>query len=95
LTDDREKQTYLQKYFDAAAKTVELYPGLGRLRMTLAGAAESLGKKDIALINYKKAVEIEEAYRKQFKIMYPDRELFSRLGRDNYQLAKQKISQSQ
>ncbi len=86
------KTQYLQKSFDAASRAVELYPGLGRLRMALADAAEAIGRDDIALTNYQKAVEIEDAYRAQFRMMYPDRELFSRLGNEKYDLAKQRIA---
>jgi O-antigen ligase len=90
LTSDA-KTTYLWKSYDSAKKAVELYPGLGRLRIDLAEAAEALGKTDVALTNYKKAVEIEDAFRAQFETMYPDREIFSRLGEKKYDYAKQRI----
>jgi O-antigen ligase len=86
------KTEYLQKRYDAASKAVELYPGLGRLRITLAEAAEAIGRTDVALANYKKAVEIEDAYRAQFRILYPDRKVFSRLGNEEYGYAKQRIA---
>ncbi len=86
------KTKYLEKSFDAASKTVELYPGLGRLRLALAEAAEATGRTDVALTNYRKAVEIEDAYRAQFRTMYPDRKLFSRLGYEEYNRAKQRIT---
>ena len=57
-----------------------------------AEAAEKLGKNSLALENYKKAVHIEDTYRRQFKVMYPDREIFSRLGQENYDRAKQRIT---
>ncbi len=53
--------------------------------------AEQLGKNDSALEQYKKAVEIEDAYRKQFEMMYPGKKVFSRLGYEKYNLAKQRI----
>ncbi len=90
-TDDT-KTTYLQKSFDSALRAIELYPGLGRLRIDLAEAAEAVGKIDIALSNYKKAVEIEDAFRAQFRTMYPDRDIFSRLGKEKYDYAKQRIT---
>jgi hypothetical protein len=50
-----------------------------------------LDKTDIAVAQYEKAVEIEDAYRNQFKVMYPGREIFSRLGEEKYKNAKQRI----
>jgi tetratricopeptide (TPR) repeat protein len=85
------KTVYLRKYYDTALKAVELYPGLGRLRIDLAEAAEAVGKNDVALKNYRKAVEIEDAFRMQFRIMYPDRQVISRLGNEKYDYAKQRI----
>ena len=46
-----------------------------------------------ALHAYQKAVEIEDRYRIQFKKMYPNNEIVSRLGEDKYQLAKKRISE--
>jgi O-antigen ligase len=85
------KNAYLLKSYDAALKAVELYPGMGRLRIKLAEAAEDIGKNDVALENYKKAVEIEDAFRAQFRMMYPDREIISRLGNENYDYARKRI----
>ncbi|HEY5141134.1 MAG TPA: hypothetical protein VIJ25_17735, partial [Methylococcales bacterium] len=55
--------------------------------------AERLGKKDDALVQYKKAVEIEDSYRIEFEKMYPDRPLFSRMGESEYQFAKKRIAE--
>jgi len=88
---ENEKQNLLEKAFDSAAKSVELYPGLGRLRLKLAEIAEKLGKPQLALEAYRKAVDIEDAYRRQFEVMYPGREVFSRLGEENYRYAKERI----
>ena len=89
----QKRADLLTKAFDSASRAVELYPGVGRLRIELAKIAEKLGKTDFALQQYKKAVEIEDAYRHQFRIMYPDREIFSRLGEEKYNSAKQRIEQ--
>ncbi len=80
-----------EKAYEYAAKAVKRYPGSARLRVKLAQLAESLGRKDVATEQYRKAVEIEDAYREQFKIMYPGKEIFSRLGEQKYQKAKAKI----
>jgi len=86
------KTDWLNYAFDNALLAVDLYPGSGRLRLKLAEIAEQMGKTDIAIENYKKAVEIEDAYRGQFQQMYPGREIFSRLGEEQYENAKQKIN---
>jgi len=88
-----KKYDLLTKAFNSANRAVELYPGAGRLRIELAEIAENLGKTDFAIAQYKKAIEIEDAYRRQFRIMYPDREIFSRLGEEKYNSAKQRIEQ--
>jgi tetratricopeptide (TPR) repeat protein len=82
---------YLNLALDAAKKAVKRYPNLARLRLNLAKIAELLEIYPLALENYAKAVQIEDAYRLQFKKMYPNRKMFSRLGENNYQVAKQKI----
>lgn len=92
LSIGQQKSKWLEKAFDSAQDAVKLYPGHARLRFDLAQIAESLGKTDIALENYKKAVEIEDAFRKQFIIMYPSRKPVSRLEEESYNLAKQKIN---
>jgi len=94
----QEKFDWLNYALDSVWSAVEHYPGCGRLRVKMAEAAEQLGKTDssatgIAIAQYEKAVEIEDAYRNQFRIMYPGREVVSRLDKDKYQLAKQRIKQ--
>jgi O-antigen ligase len=89
----QERADCLNKAFDAAARAVELYPGSGRLRVNLAKLAEDLGKTKAAVEHYRKAIEIEKAYRRQFQVMYPGREIFSRLGEQKYQFARQRIEE--
>jgi len=86
-----KKNQWLNKAYLAANEAVMRYPGLARIKMRLADIAEQLGKIDVAVENYRKAVEIEDAYRQQFKMMYPGRAIFSRLGEDQYQTAIDKI----
>jgi hypothetical protein len=88
-----QKNLYLQKSLDKAFDAIWLYPGSAQLRIKMAQIAEKLNETDIALAQYKKAIEIEDAYRKQFQIMYPHKKVFSRLGELKYQNAKQKVSQ--
>jgi hypothetical protein len=88
---EQEKKDLLHYAMDNLWSAVERYPTSDRLRFELAETAEMLGKTDIAVAQYTKAVEIEDAYRNQFKIMYPGREIFSRLGEEKYEKAKQRI----
>jgi O-antigen ligase len=87
----QEKIDWLNKAIDSIWSAVERYPGSSQLRIEMAEVAEQLGKTDVAVAQYEKAVEIEDAYRNQFKIMYPRRQIFSRLGKEEYKNAKQRI----
>ncbi|UCG57756.1 MAG: O-antigen ligase family protein [Phycisphaerales bacterium] len=83
-----------QKAYEYCLEATRLYPGSGRLRLNLARAAEKLGRTDVALENYSKAVEIEDSYRRQFQRMYPERkEIVSRLGDEDYRFAEGRIKQ--
>jgi tetratricopeptide (TPR) repeat protein len=88
-----EKSDWLQKAFENASSTVEYrYPGCARLRIELAKIAELLVKTDVAIKQYKEAINIEDKYRDQFREMYPEREkIVSRLGEEKYQFAKQQL----
>ncbi len=88
-----EKFDWLQKAFDNASFTVEhRYPGCARLRIELAKIAELLDKTDVAIKQYKEAIDIEDKYRDQFRKMYPERkEIVSRLGEEKYQFVKQQL----
>jgi len=92
-TSTQEKSKWLEKAYDLTKQAVERYPGCGRLRFELAKIAEQTGKTQVAIEQYEKAVEIEDAYRNQFRLMYPGREVFSRLGEEKYNFAKQRIKQ--
>jgi len=91
-SDRRKRREYLQKAFETADQTIDLYPGCARIHFLKASIAEILGKNDIALAHYKRTVEIEKAFLKQFALMYPEEEIISRLGNEKYELAKQKIN---
>jgi tetratricopeptide (TPR) repeat protein len=92
ISTGRQKTDWLKKAFDSASLAIELYPGCERLHFELAKTAEQLGKTDLALQEYKQAVEIEDSFREQFKMMYPNREIVSRLGEDKYQFAIERLS---
>ena len=69
------------------------YPGSGQLQVRLAGIAEQLEKKEAAIEHYKKAIAIEDAYRAQFKVMYPGEDVFSRIGEDEYQFTIKRLEE--
>jgi tetratricopeptide (TPR) repeat protein len=87
------KIDWLHKAFDSAGRSVQLYPGSARLRVTLAEIAEKLGQTDVAIEQYEKAVDIEDSFRVQFRLMYPGWEMFSRLGEEKYKNTKQRIKE--
>lgn len=92
ISRQQEKTDWLNKAFDTALLAVERYPGCGRLQLELAKIAEKLGRIDIAIEQYEKTIEIEDKYRAQFQEMYPEREkIVSRLGKDKYLLAKDRL----
>ena len=80
-----------QNAYDWGLKAAERYPGTERIQYQLAQIAEKLNKTDEAIEHYKKAIEIEDNFRRQFKIMYPDRKTVSRLGEDKYKNALKRV----
>ena len=90
--EGEQKEKYLQMGFDDLQQAIRRYPGSGKLHYLLANVAEQLSRNDVALTHYRTAVEIENAYRAQFRIMYPERKtVISRLGNDIYTEAKSKL----
>jgi hypothetical protein len=87
-----QKEQYLQNAFGDLQQAIVCYPGSGKLHYNLANVAEQLGRNDDALAHYSRAVQIEDAYRAQFRVMYPEREtVISRLGNTPYENAKANI----
>jgi tetratricopeptide (TPR) repeat protein len=81
-----------QNAYNWCTEAVKRYPGSGRLRFKLAEIAKELGRNDIALEQYRRAADIEDRYRAQFRTIYPEREeIVSRLGEEKYQTAKQRM----
>ncbi|RKY06458.1 MAG: hypothetical protein DRP66_08735, partial [Planctomycetota bacterium] len=93
LAEVYELQAETERAFDALAEAARRYPGSDRIHLELARLAELLNRDDAAIAHYKTVVRIEDSYRDQFRIMYPGRKLFSRLGEKNYQLAKQRLAE--
>jgi len=90
ITPDK-RLFWFEKTFSTLQKALERYPASSKLHTEFAETCERLGKIDLAIEHYKKAVEIEDAYTEQFKIMYPGKEVFSRMGKVKYSQAKEKI----
>jgi hypothetical protein len=88
-----QNDAMLNKALDSVSIAVELYPGDAELHLKLAQIAENLGRTDLALKNYKIAVQIEDGFRKQFKLMYPGRKVLSRIDEDKYFFASQRINE--
>jgi O-antigen ligase len=85
-----------QEAYDWYLKAARLYPGSERLWFELGRLAEQMGRPHVALGHYRKAVEIEDGYRQQFRTMYPDREpVVSRLGEEEYRFAQERIAAMQ
>lgn len=91
LADTSGDTDWTRKAFEAANHAVARYPGSGKLHLELGKTAEKLGETETALVEYKRAVDIEQSYQKQFLQMYPDWEMVSRLGWENLQFAKDRI----
>jgi hypothetical protein len=93
VSEQDKKQQWFEKAYDATTHAVKLYPGSAELRIELAKIAEKLDLRADALECYKKAIDIEDAYRRQFKIMYPGRDEVSRLSSREYSFAKKRAKE--
>ncbi|HUT45707.1 MAG TPA: O-antigen ligase family protein, partial [Sedimentisphaerales bacterium] len=90
----QEKTDWLNKAFETASQAVERYPGCGRLHFKQAQIADQMGKAEIAIEQYKKAIEIEDEYRDQFRQIYPERkDIVSRIGKKRYLYAKKRVEE--
>jgi tetratricopeptide (TPR) repeat protein len=92
LSAGQDRAAWLSKAFESASDAVERYPGCARLRIELAKTAELMGRTDTAIEQYKQAIDIEDSYRRQFAVIYPEEdEIVSRLGEDQYFFAKARL----
>jgi tetratricopeptide (TPR) repeat protein len=89
----QQRLSWFAKAFESLSRAVNLYPSSAELHLTLATIAQQLNKIDCAIENYSQAIAIEDVYREQFKIMYPGKELFSRLGEIKYNFAREKLEE--
>lgn len=88
------KTRYLEQALDAYEQALVRYPGSDRMHFEAAKIAETLDQTQTALEHYKAAIRIEDAFRAQFKTMYPDhKDPISRLGHPAYQTARTRIEE--
>jgi tetratricopeptide (TPR) repeat protein len=84
---------WFEKAFSCFQQALSRYPSSAELHVELAKIADQLNQIELAIEHYKKAIEIEDAYTEQFKIMYPGKEVFSRMGKIKYSNAKEKLEE--
>jgi hypothetical protein len=76
------------------SQAVERYPGCGRLHFKQAQIADQMGNAEIAVEQYRKAIDIEDEYRDQFRQMYPERrDIVNRLDKKMYLDAKKRVQE--
>jgi hypothetical protein len=92
ITPDK-RRFWFEKTFFALQQALVRYPCSAELHVELAKTAEQLDQINSAIEHYRKAIEIEDAYTEQFKIMYPEKEVFSRMGKIKYREAKEKLEE--
>jgi hypothetical protein len=85
--DFKNSNDYIKMAHRSCKKAIQLYPGSAELHLRYAQLCERVDQPLIALKHFTAAIEIENQYRIQFRKMYPDRKMFSRLGQQNYEMA--------
>ena len=91
---ENQRHDYIQAAYDNLHQVALRYPGSGKTHYAMGALAEELGLLDQAIQHYQAAVWIEDLYRQQFKVMYPEQErVISRLGNLSYEDAKKRIEQ--
>jgi hypothetical protein len=93
ISRGQEKTHRLNEALKTAKQAIRRHPGCARMHFERAKIAEQLDKTNTAIEHYRKAVYIEDSYRDQFRQMYPNEEIMSRLGEGKYQFARQRIIQ--
>ena len=86
------KTKYLSQALVAIEEAITRYPGSDMLHFEAGRIANLNGNDALAVEHFKQAVDIENQYRQMFKLMYPSKPLYSRLGEAKYQFALQFIN---
>lgn len=84
---------WFEKASQSLHEAIQRYPASADLHLKAATVAQQLDEIDDAIEHYTQTVAIEDAYREEFRIMYPGREIFSRVGDVNYRFAKLRLEQ--
>ncbi|MBN1787827.1 MAG: O-antigen ligase family protein [Sedimentisphaerales bacterium] len=88
-----ERAVWSEKALAYFQKALVYNPSSANLHAEFANIARQQNKIALAIEHYEKAIEIEDAFREQFRIMYPDRDVFSKMGNINYINAKEKLEE--
>ena len=91
LAQVHELQGDTAKAREILAEAIKKYPDCARLEVAMGRLLDP----DAAAAHYRRAVEVEDAFREQFRRMYPGREPISRLGQDAYEDAKARMGEAQ
>jgi hypothetical protein len=93
LSESQKENTgiHIESAYQAKMDAQTLYPGSDRIAYNLGVLAEKMKQPQKAVEHFRRAVEIEDQYRKQFSEMYPNYPLCSRLGQDCYEYATKYI----
>jgi hypothetical protein len=86
-----QRENYLRKALAVEEQAAARYPGDSAIHISLGDIADKLGMTQEAVKQYKMAVAIEDDYRTLFAVMYPSRQLYSRVGEKQYQWARTRI----
>ncbi|HBG28158.1 MAG: hypothetical protein A2Y10_06710 [Planctomycetes bacterium GWF2_41_51] len=92
-SNPNERLKWFKNAYDSLHHAIERYPSSAELHLKTATIAQQLDKIDDAIEHYTQTIAIEDAYREEFKIMYPGKDVFSRVGEVNYRFAKLRLEQ--
>ncbi|AQQ70107.1 putative bicarbonate transporter, IctB family [Limihaloglobus sulfuriphilus] len=91
-TTGSEQLSALERACETLERALELYPSKAEFCYRLGNVYEKLGREAAAYKQYKKALEIETLFQKEFKLMYGRRDkTFRLLGDENYSKLIEKI----
>ncbi|MEJ5259803.1 MAG: O-antigen ligase family protein [Anaerohalosphaeraceae bacterium] len=82
------RTSFYQTSYEWTLQAWQRFPGSDRLVYKLGTLSERLNRPQEAAGWYTLAVQIEDEYRRQFRQMYPNDPIFSRLGESRYQYAR-------
>ena len=93
LSSGKGTYDHLEKACEYYRLAIYRYPGKAELHISYALCLKQLGRREQALAEFKAALEIENLFQKQFKKMYPDEPVVSRIGKDEVKMVEDYIKQ--